>query len=419
MRTARATDELRPVVITPAVAKFAAGSARIELGDTHVLCTASLTDGVPGWLRGSGRGWVTAEYSMLPGATPTRTAREAVRGRQSGRTMEIQRLIGRSLRAVVDMGMMGERTIAVDCDVLQADGGTRTASITGAYVAVYQAMLKLMDYAGLKELPLFDSVAAVSVGVVDGKTVSGSGLRGGLRRRGGHERRRHRRRSPRRGTGDGRGRALRADDAGRAARAGDSWSGRISPRPRPPPSWHWGSVMRFVLASGNRHKLQEFGRSCDPTRCCPCRRGIELPPEDVESFAANAFVKAQVAGGRRSPGDQDKLAWAHRRPDGARPARSSPTTPAWRSRRWAGRRASRAPATRASTGPAPTRPTWRASCASWPASPAPSRAGRASSARLSPSRRPERLRGDGTLVGRHRRGAARRRRVRVRPRLHP
>jgi ribonuclease PH len=168
VRTGRATDELRPVVITPAVAKFAAGSARIELGDTHVLCTASLSDGVPSWLRGSGRGWITAEYSMLPGATPTRTQREAVRGRQSGRTMEIQRLIGRSLRAAVDMGMMGERTIAVDCDVLQADGGTRTASITGAYVAVYQAMLKLKDYAGLNELPLFDSVAAVSVGVVDG-----------------------------------------------------------------------------------------------------------------------------------------------------------------------------------------------------------------------------------------------------------
>ena len=170
MRTGRATDELRPVVITPAVAKFAAGSARIELGDTHVLCTASLSDGVPGWLRGSGRGWVTAEYSMLPGATPTRTQREAVRGRQTGRTMEIQRLIGRSLRAVVDMGMMGERTIAVDCDVLQADGGTRTASVTGAYVAVYQVALKVKDLLGLHELPLFDSIAAVSAGIVDGET---------------------------------------------------------------------------------------------------------------------------------------------------------------------------------------------------------------------------------------------------------
>jgi ribonuclease PH len=157
------------VRITPAVSKFATGSARIELGDTHVLCTASLSEGVPGWLRGSGRGWLTAEYSMLPGATPTRTQREAVRGRQSGRTMEIQRLIGRSLRGVVDLGIIGERTIAVDCDVLQADGGTRTASITGAYVAVYQVALHLRSFLGLNELPLFDSVAAISAGVVDSR----------------------------------------------------------------------------------------------------------------------------------------------------------------------------------------------------------------------------------------------------------
>ncbi len=169
LRRGREPGELRPVTLTPAVAKFAAGSARIELGDTHVLCTASLSDGVPNWLRGSGRGWLTAEYSMLPGATPTRSAREAVRGRQSGRTMEIQRLIGRSLRSVVDLGIIGERTITVDCDVLQADGGTRTASITGAYVAVYQVALKVKDLLGLHELPLFDSVAAVSAGVVDGK----------------------------------------------------------------------------------------------------------------------------------------------------------------------------------------------------------------------------------------------------------
>ncbi|NLE22608.1 MAG: ribonuclease PH [Actinobacteria bacterium] len=169
MRNGRTHDQLRPVTITPAVAKFAAGSARIELGDTHVFCTASLSDGVPGWLRGSGRGWLTAEYSMLPGATPTRTAREAVRGKQSGRTMEIQRLIGRSLRSVVDLGIIGERTIAVDCDVLQADGGTRTASITGAYVAVYQVALKLKELLGLREVPLFDSVAAVSAGIVEGE----------------------------------------------------------------------------------------------------------------------------------------------------------------------------------------------------------------------------------------------------------
>ena len=171
MRTGRKADELRALSIEPAVAKFAAGSARIALGDTIVLCTASLSEGVPRWLRGSGRGWLTAEYSMLPGATPTRTAREAVRGRQSGRTMEIQRLIGRSLRSVVDLGIVGERTIAVDCDVLQADGGTRTASITGAYVAVYQVALTIKDLLGLGELPLFDSLSAISVGVVDGRTL--------------------------------------------------------------------------------------------------------------------------------------------------------------------------------------------------------------------------------------------------------
>ena len=171
MRKTRNADELRPLSIEPAVAKFAAGSARIALGDTIVLCTASLSEGVPRWLRSSGRGWLTAEYSMLPGATPTRTAREAVRGRQSGRTMEIQRLIGRSLRSVVDLGIVGERTIAVDCDVLQADGGTRTASITGAYVAVYQVALQIKDLLGLNEVPLFDSLSAISVGVVDGRTL--------------------------------------------------------------------------------------------------------------------------------------------------------------------------------------------------------------------------------------------------------
>ena len=171
MRTDRRPDEIRPLSITPGVVKFASGSARIELGDTHVLCTATVADGVPAWLRGTGRGWLTAEYSMLPGATPSRTPREAVRGRQSGRTMEIQRLIGRSLRAVTDLGSVGERTITLDCDVLQADGGTRTASITGAYVALHQAVHVLQVNVGLRELPLFDSIAAVSVGVVDGRVL--------------------------------------------------------------------------------------------------------------------------------------------------------------------------------------------------------------------------------------------------------
>ncbi len=168
MRTGRGVQQPRPIAITPGVAKFAAGSARIELGDTHVLCTATVSDGVPPWLRGSGRGWLTAEYSMLPAATPTRTPREAARGRQGGRTLEIQRLIGRSLRAVVDLGIIGERTVTVDCDVLQADGGTRTAGISGAYVALYQALAGLRRDLRLAEVPLFDSLAAISVGFVDG-----------------------------------------------------------------------------------------------------------------------------------------------------------------------------------------------------------------------------------------------------------
>jgi ribonuclease PH len=171
VRTGREARQPRPISITTGVAKFAAGSARIELGDTHVVCTATVNDGVPAWLRGSSRGWLTAEYSMLPAATPTRTPREAARGRQGGRTLEIQRLIGRSLRAVTDLGIIGERTIIVDCDVLQADGGTRTASISGAYVALYEALAKLQAQLKLHEIPLFDALAAVSVGVVEGQVL--------------------------------------------------------------------------------------------------------------------------------------------------------------------------------------------------------------------------------------------------------
>jgi ribonuclease PH len=151
------------------VAKNADGSALIRMGDTHVLCTAKLVAGVPQWLRGSKRGWLTAEYSLLPASTATRTPREAVQGRQGGRTMEIQRLIGRSLRAVTDLASLGERTIYIDCDVLQADGGTRTASVSGGYVALYLALSKLARDEGMPDLPLFDSVAAVSVGLVDDK----------------------------------------------------------------------------------------------------------------------------------------------------------------------------------------------------------------------------------------------------------
>ena len=166
-RDGREPDELRPITFTRDFTEFAAGSVLVEFGQTRVLCTASTEDRVPGWLRGSGRGWVTAEYSMLPGSTSERSEREAKRGRQSGRTQEIQRLIGRSLRAVTDLATMGEVTITLDCDALQADGGTRTASICGAYVALHDACSRLVASGRLTSHPLNDACAAVSVGVVD------------------------------------------------------------------------------------------------------------------------------------------------------------------------------------------------------------------------------------------------------------
>jgi ribonuclease PH len=164
----RSHDQLRPVKVTPDYLKTAEGSVLIEMGNTRVLCAASVEDSVPSFLRGGGKGWVTAEYSMLPRATTTRTAREVSKGRASGRTMEIQRLIGRSLRSVVDLGILGERSIILDCDVLQADGGTRTAAITGAYMALSSAVRKLVKAGMLKKSPLIDSVAATSVGIVKG-----------------------------------------------------------------------------------------------------------------------------------------------------------------------------------------------------------------------------------------------------------
>ncbi len=164
----RRSDELRAVTITTGVNKYAEGSALIAMGDTRVLCTASVEESVPPFLRNSGQGWVTAEYGMLPRATNTRTAREASRGRLGGRTQEIQRLIGRSLRAVVAMAQLGERTIWLDCDVIQADGGTRTASITGAYVALRLALHGLVAQGKIASLPLTDSVAAVSLGIFEG-----------------------------------------------------------------------------------------------------------------------------------------------------------------------------------------------------------------------------------------------------------
>ncbi|MFT5589098.1 MAG: ribonuclease PH [Bradyrhizobium sp.] len=169
--SARTVDALRPVRITRHYTKHAEGSVLIEFGDTKVICTASIEDKVPGFLKGKGQGWMTAEYGMLPRSTHTRMAREAAKGKQSGRTQEIQRLIGRSLRAAFDLSAFGERTLHLDCDVIQADGGTRTASITGAMVAAHDAFKKLVDAGVLEAIPLKHFVAAISVGVFQGMPV--------------------------------------------------------------------------------------------------------------------------------------------------------------------------------------------------------------------------------------------------------
>ena len=167
----RSSTEMRQVEITPHCVSSAEGSALIRLGETQVICTASIEDGVPAFLKGTGRGWITSEYAMIPRATATRTPREATRGRQGGRTMEIQRLIGRSLRAVTDLDALGERTVWIDCDVIRADGGTRTASITGSLVALGLGLQKLVDLRSLNRVPLRDYVAAISAGVVGGETL--------------------------------------------------------------------------------------------------------------------------------------------------------------------------------------------------------------------------------------------------------
>jgi len=163
----RAYDELRPIKIIPGYQSFAEGSALIKLGKTHVLCSVTAEERVPNFLKGSGSGWITAEYAMLPRATVTRTRRDSTMGRVGGRNQEIQRLIGRSLRAVADLDSLGERTLTVDCDVLQADGGTRTAAITGAYVALYKAMETLQNMGVISSIPLKSAVAATSIGIVN------------------------------------------------------------------------------------------------------------------------------------------------------------------------------------------------------------------------------------------------------------
>ena len=167
----RKPNELRSIVLEPGASKYAEGSCLARFGDTHVLCTASVETSVPGWMKNSGKGWITAEYGMLPRSTGTRTAREASRGKQSGRTQEIQRLIGRSLRAVTDMAGFGELQIRIDCDVLQADGGTRTAAITGSYVALQQAFDHLIGLSVIKKSPMTTQVAAVSCGIFSGSAL--------------------------------------------------------------------------------------------------------------------------------------------------------------------------------------------------------------------------------------------------------
>ena len=167
----RAPDQLRPVSLEPGFSKHAEGSCLVKFGDTHVLVTASLEDGTPGFLRGSGKGWVTAEYGMLPRSTHERMRREAAQGKQSGRTQEIQRLVGRSLRAVVDMTALGERQITIDCDVLQADGGTRTAAITGGFVALHQCVAYMKKTGMVTKPAIKDQVAAISCGIVKGNAL--------------------------------------------------------------------------------------------------------------------------------------------------------------------------------------------------------------------------------------------------------
>jgi len=167
----RKEKQLRPIVITPSYIKHADGSVLIEVGDTKVICTAKLEERVPPFLRNSGKGWITAEYGMLPGSSQVRISREASRGKIGGRTHEIQRLIGRSLRAIASLEILGEKTVWIDCDVIQADGGTRTASITGAYVALVEASRRWVKHGAIQKNPIKDSVAAVSVGIVNGKAL--------------------------------------------------------------------------------------------------------------------------------------------------------------------------------------------------------------------------------------------------------
>ena len=300
----RGPDAMRPVSLEPGVAKYAEGSCLAKFGDTHVLCTASVEERVPPFLRNSGKGWVTAEYGMLPRSTHTRTDREAARGRQSGRTQEIQRLIGRSLRAVTDLAKLGERQIRIDCDVLQADGGTRTAAVTGSYVALHQAVQRLVSAGQLAALPLADSVAAVSCGVVAGHAVLdldyAEDFAGDDRRQFRADRHRRHRRDP----GDRRGRPVRRgaicrDAAARARRhrRADPASARRA-RPEPCVMARRFDRDRLVIASHNEGKVEEIAALLARFAIGAVSAGalgLPEPEETGDSFEANAVLKATAA----------------------------------------------------------------------------------------------------------------------------
>ena len=254
----RASAALRPVSLSRRYTVHAEGSVLVAFGHTKVLCTASVEEKVPPHKRGSGEGWVTAEYGMLPRATHTRGDREAARGKQSGRTQEIQRLIGRSLRSVFDLKALGERSIHLDCDVLQADGGTRTAAITGAYVAAHDAVSWLIGQGRIAASPIRDAVAAVSVGIVRRRAAARPGLHRGLRLRHRHERRHDRQRRFRRGAGHGRRRAVLARRDGRAAGAGRTGIGDLVAAQKAALVGMSAAWPRLVLASNNAKKLAEL-----------------------------------------------------------------------------------------------------------------------------------------------------------------
>ena len=281
----RAADELRLVTLERNVARYAEGSCLVKFGNTHVLCTASLEDKPPPWLRGQGRGWVTAEYAMLPRATSTRTRRESTAGRPSGRTQEIQRLIGRSLRAVVNLPLMGERQVTVDCDVLQADGGTRTAAITGAWVALHDCLAWMRHRSMLKEMPLRDHVAAVSCGMVKGEAVLDLDYAEDFDRRDRRQLRDHRQWRPRRGAGDGRSRALHPGSAGRHAGPGAC-------RHRPPGAAAKGSHQGEPL----RHSGQSacaFAQSRQ--KSLPLAGSVEVRRQSIQDRAAAMKVTLERA----------------------------------------------------------------------------------------------------------------------------